>query len=102
MSGRKKKKKRLCLANQQTQEFPRFRLQLVKTSSACRSRRQGSASCLCRCSHLLRPWIAFNESHLFFSLLLFLLHLFLVLLGLLFPPGKVRCIISLAKKDEII
>lgn len=52
--------------------------------------------------HLSSLWMSLSESHRFFSLLLFLLHLFLVLLGWLFPPGKVRCIISFAKKEEII
>ncbi|NP_001344952.1 uncharacterized protein LOC100038599 [Mus musculus] len=62
----------------------------------------GGSSCLCLRGHLSSLWMSLRESHRFFSLLLFLLHLFLVLLGWLFPPGKVRCIISFAKKEEII
>uniref|UniRef100_A0A8I3N7I6 Uncharacterized protein n=1 Tax=Canis lupus familiaris TaxID=9615 RepID=A0A8I3N7I6_CANLF len=66
------------------------------------SRSPGGSGCVGRCSHPSGPWRPLKDSHLLFSLLLFLLHLFLVLLGSLFPPGKVRCIISFAKKDEII
>uniref|UniRef100_A0A8C9QKI4 Uncharacterized protein n=1 Tax=Spermophilus dauricus TaxID=99837 RepID=A0A8C9QKI4_SPEDA len=96
------KKKTLSQTNQQTQEFPGLHQQLVQTSSARSTHRWESCSWFCRCSHLFSPWISLNESHLFFSLLLFILHLFLVLLGWLFPPGKVRCIISFAKKEEFI
>lgn len=81
MSHPKKKKDFVWQTNPQTQEFSRLHLQLVKRSSACSSRRPGRSGCLCLCDRLSGPRISLNESHLFFSLLLFLLHLFLVLLS---------------------
>lgn len=38
------------------------------------------SSSLCRRSHLSSSWMSLSKSHSFFSLLLFFLHLFLVLL----------------------
>ena len=67
------KKKRLWQTNRQTQEFPWLHLQLVETSFRSSRRQAGRArAASAAVSHLLSPWIALHESHLFFSLLLFL------------------------------
>lgn len=98
------KKKRLCLSNKPTDpRAPKvtsatgenvLRLQLTQT---------GKLQLPLPLQPPLQPLDFFKRvSSLFLSLFLFLLHLFLVLLRWLFPPGNVRCIISFAKKDEII
>lgn len=95
------KKKRLFGKQSQTQEFPRGHPRLLETSAARRSRRQGSSRCLGRGSHLFSPWISLNESHLFFSLLLFLLHLFLFCSAGCFPLVKSGALFLLPKRMKL-
>lgn len=95
------KKKRLFGKQSQTQEFPRGHPRLLETSAARRSRRQGSSRCLGRGSHLFSPWISLNESHLFLSLLLFLLHLFLFCSAGCFPLVKSGALFLLPKRMKL-